>query len=119
MRIKRSIDQKYFSETIIHKIKVENLMLISCTARMRVETNIVHCVISICLFDMRASTCFGIRVPPSGSLELRKLREDGTRMPKHVGARISNKQIDRTPCTVLVFMRNLVSQLYSVNSHTV
>src|SRR5215510_14891100 len=38
---------------------------------------------------------------------LRKLPEDGTRMPKHVGARISNKQIDITQCTLLVIMRNI------------
>src|SRR5215510_11308446 len=33
----------------------------------RIKTNTVHWVISICLFDMRVPTCFGIRVPSSGS----------------------------------------------------
>src|SRR5215475_5965013 len=42
-------------------------MLIPCIARLRLITNTVHWVISISLFDMRAPTCFGIRVPSSGS----------------------------------------------------
>src|SRR5215510_5780737 len=42
-------------------------MLIPCIARLHIKINTVHWVISICLFDMWASTCFGIHVPSSGS----------------------------------------------------
>jgi hypothetical protein len=47
------------------------------------------------LFDKQASTYFGIHVPSSGSFsrEHEKLPQDGTWMPKHVEACVSNKGV--------------------------